>query len=453
MEDDGDLFDILKESPKSVAELLKAAAHQGRVRILSLLLEENQDLSSFVDETGLSKNAIVNHLTILIDNGLVERVGRGEYALTHDGLDLIKAAASVYRDSTLRKQERRRLSQRLYASGWSGEGLKEITLDREIRYQPCWISYTGAMAGALRSLGVNCDTTDIGGHSGYAFIVNVLKGEFCPSGPTAFYTDTYEKLHWGVQNLGWKIVHWFDEGSYPRVEEASSPQDVERAQRLFDLVRVEIEQNRPVVLWGLHIPEYGIVKGIRGNSYLTSSFKSLIGQPEEPVLYIDLKAPGCLDAYFFRETIDVDAEKADRDAVDRGLRFARCLTPAVERYVNGPRAWAEWADILENHPEQELYHGNSYNAACYHEARQMASEFLDRVAKRRKGAYTRHLGEASKIYGQMARLLGEFTKIFPFKMEGEMSTDDRMKGAKILKRIKPLDERAAEQLEKALEKW
>ena len=45
--------------------------------------------------------------------------------------------------------------------------------------------YTGTVAGSIRSLGVDCDTVDVGGYSGCAFIMNVTKSVTDPSGPTA----------------------------------------------------------------------------------------------------------------------------------------------------------------------------------------------------------------------------------------------------------------------------
>ena len=449
---DDELHELLTESSKSIATLLRSVAHHGRVKILSLLLREDQNLSDLARDTGLSKNALVNHLDLLMENRLVQRLRRGEYALTIDGGNLINAAAAIYRDSALREEGRRRM-QRLYTWGWREEGLSEIVISGDVAYQPCWLSYTGAIAGALKSLGVDCDTTDVGGYSGYAFIVNVIKGMFCPSGPTAFHLETWKEIHRGTQDLGWRIEHWFDEGSYPEEEGAPKPHEVERARKLYELVKAEIEADRPVVLWGLHIPEYGIVKGIRGNSYVTSSFKSLIGQPEEPVLYYDLRAPGCLDAYFFREQTSVDTEKADRMAVERALRFAQGLMPVQERYVHGPEAWTEWADILENHPEQKLYQGNSYNAACYQEARAMASELLKRMAKRQRGAQSGHLLEAAASYGEAERLLTRFTEIFPFKMEGEMSMEDRRRGADILRKVRTFEMEAIGHLKRGLEAW
>jgi DNA-binding transcriptional ArsR family regulator len=452
---DDELYEVLTESPKAVAKLLKSAAHQGRVKILSLLLKGRQGLSNLVKETGLSKNAVVNHLSMLIENELVQRADRGEYTLTIDGRELISAVATLYRSSAVRVEEQRRWTRKMYTGDWRGEGLSEIMIGREAEYQPCWISYTGAMAGALRSLGVDCDITDVGGYSGYAFIVNVIKGEFCPSGPTALHMETWRQIHRGTQDLGWEIEHWFDEGSYPEEEGASKPHEVERARKLYEITKDEIEKDRPVVLWGLHIPEYGIVNGIKGNSYVTSSCMGLMNtvQLEEPALYYELKAPGCLDAYFFKEQTSVVTDETDKKAVERALKFAQGLMPVKERYVHGLNAWSEWADVLENRPEKKHYHGNSYAAACFHEARAMASEFLRRLAGRQKGVRSGHLLEASASYGEVEKLLSKYTEIFPFKMQGEMNMEDRIKAANILRKVKIIEEQAIRHLENTLEAW
>ncbi|NIO38012.1 hypothetical protein GTO27_09960, partial [Candidatus Bathyarchaeota archaeon] len=87
--------------------------------------------------------------------------------------------------------------------------------------------------------------------------------------------------------------------SYPAKEGKPTPQELEIVKNLFEKIKREIdERDRPVVLWGLAIPEYGIVKGYDGNSYIVSTYRSLIEQPETPIPFYDLKAPGCIDAFF-----------------------------------------------------------------------------------------------------------------------------------------------------------
>ena len=452
------LQDILFESPEGIAELLKLAAHPARVRILALLLRGEHELSNFIRHTGLSKNALVNHLNLLMKKKLVQRVSRGEYNLTADGRELIIAAAMTYKDSVQREDVRREQLRRLYTEGWKGEkqlGIKVVS--KEVEYQPCWLSYTGAMAGSLRALGVECDTVDVGGRSGYAFIINVSKGETCPSGPTALPHGTWSQIHKGTESLGWTMEHYADNGSYPSEEGKPTPRDFERAKKLFEKVKKEIdERDRPVVLWGLDIPEYGIVKGYEGNSYITNTYRSLInpGKPEEPVLFYDLKAPGCLDSYFFRDRVERDVLADDREALERAIRFASADVPIHDNYVGGPAALDEWANVLENLPkEKQNYQGNSYVSACVREGRSIAAEFLRRLSEKYQGKQSKHLQKAAECYEKGAELMNEFNKIFPFKLQGEMTLEDRRKGAKILRKVRPLEEEAIRHMKRALEEW
>lgn len=456
--DNEQLQDLLLRSHKGVAELLKAAAHPARIQILGLLSRGEHDFSSLIQHTGLSKNALVNHLNLLMKKRLVQRVARGKYNLTVDGKELINAVAAIYRDSILREDERREQLRRLYTKGLiEGEKLSGKVVSKKVEYLPCWLSYTGAMAGSLRALGVDCDIVDVGGRSGYAFLINVSKGETCPSGPTALPNETWSQIHKATESLGWTMDHYFDKGSYPAEEGSPTPQDLERAKKLFEKVKQEIDaRDRPVVLWGLDIPEYGIVKGYEGNSYIVSTYRSLIkpGQPEDPILFYDLKAPGCLDAYFFRDKVKLDAAVADREAVKRATKFAAADLPISHNYVGGPAALIEWANVLENLPEEKQnYHGNSYVGACILEGRSIAAEYLKRLSKKYHGKQSKHLQEAARCYERGAELMKEFTRTFPFKLQGKMKLEDRKKGAEILRKVRPLEEEAIRHMKKALKEW
>ena len=294
--DDKQLQTILFEFPKEIAELLRSAAHPARIQILTLLLRGEHDFSELMQHTELSKTALANHLNLLMKEGLVQRIARGEYTLTVDGKELLNAAAATYKDSTRREEERRELLLRSYTKGLiEGKKLDKKIISKKVEYLPCWLSYTGAIAGSLKSLGVDCDTVDVGGYSGYAFLINVSKGVTCPSGPTAVTIEIWKQMIKGTESLGWTIESYEYPHSYPAKEGNPTPQEIEMAKKLFEKIKQEIdERNRPVVLWGLVAPEYGIVKGYEGNSYLTSTFRTLTKKPEDPINFYDLKAPGCI---------------------------------------------------------------------------------------------------------------------------------------------------------------
>jgi DNA-binding HxlR family transcriptional regulator len=452
--DDKQSQSILFESPKEIAELLRSAAHPARIQILALLLREEHEFSKLMQHIELSKTALANHLNLLMKKGLVKRVSRGEYKLTVDGKELLNAAAVMYKDSTQREEERRELLLRSYTKGLiEGKKLNKKIISKKTEYLPCWLSYTGAIAGSLRALSVDCDTVDVGGYSGYAFLINVSKGVTCPSGPTAVTNEIWKQMIKGTESLGWTIESYEYPHSYPAEEGNPTAQEIEMAKKLFEKIKQEIdERDTPVVLWGLVAPEYGIVKGYEGNSYITSTFRTLNNQPEEPVSFYDLKAPGCIDALFFREKVDVDTATADREALERAVNFAAATVPIRNNYVGGPAALDEWTNVLENLPEgKQNYMGNSYVGVCVAEGRWMSREFLNRLAKKYQGRQFKHLLEAAECYKKSGKLMEEFMRIFPFKFQGEMKLEDRKKGAEILRKVKPFEEEAIKHMKKALE--
>jgi DNA-binding HxlR family transcriptional regulator len=449
---DKELQRVLLESPENVAELLRSAAHPVRIRILASLLRGENDFSKLMQATALSKTALANHLTQLINSRLVERVVRGEYKLTGDGRELLNSAVSMYRNSARREEQKTELLLRRYTKGLSeGKTMSKKVISKKVEYQPCWLSYTGAMAGALRGLGVNCDIADVGGYSGYSFIINVAKGNTCPSGPTALPPETWKEIHKGTESLGYALEWSGHHGSYPTEPWKPTPEELEIVRKLFEKIKREIdEQDQPVVLWGLVIPEYGIVRGYEGNAYIVSTFRSLAKQPEEPVLFYNLDSPGAIDAFFFREKIKGNSKAADREALERAVRFASGNTPIHPNYIGGPASLEEWANVLETIPEQKQnYMGNSYVGACVCESRNMCGQFLRRLAQKHSGEASKHLQEAAECYEKELELMKEFTVLFPFKHQGEMKAENREKGADILRKVKPLEELAVKQMRNA----
>lgn len=251
------------------------------------------------------------------------------------------------------------------------------------------------------------------------------------------------------------IEHYDYPHSYPAKEGNPTPEEIKIAKKLFEKVKREIdEKNRPVVLWGLAAPEYGIVKGYDGNSYVTSTFRSILNprKPEAPIPFYGLKALGCIDAFFFRDKVEVNTAKADRMAVERAINFANANVPILDNYVGGPTALDEWAIVLENLPQRKQnYMGNSYVGACVAEGRWMSREFLNRLAKKYEGKQSKHLREAAKCYGESAKLMKEFTRIFPFMHKGEMKLENRKKGTEILRKARPFEEEAIKYMKEALE--
>jgi hypothetical protein len=319
-------------------------------------------------------------------------------------------------------------------------------LNKPARYRPCWASYNGAMAGLLASQGIDCDVAEVAGRSGYAFVTNVFEGRLCASGPTALGIETWVQMREGTESLGYKLEHWTDYSAEPRGE-APSVKELEKMKRLFDRVRNEIDQGRPAVLWGIAVPEYGLVNGYEGDSYIVSSFRGAIGMPDGPVKYHELDAPGCYDAYFIKGRNE--RKEVAKEMLSRALRFATGEVRSEKGYVNGPQAFLAWADALEpSAVDERSYMSNAYVGACAQEAKGLASTFLGRLAK--STGYP-EMSVASQAYADLSAHLQKFTALFPFEQEGNLTPTDRKTGAALLREAYGLEMNAVSSLSRARE--
>lgn len=448
-------YDLVFESSSDIAELLRLAAHSSRIEIMTLTIRGEGDFSKMMQITNLSKTALANHISQLVNSGLMERRSRGRYELTSDGKRLLAAAFSTYKSSLKRSQREKELVRHSYSRAFGNGGeIERHLISRKVHYQPCWLSLLGSCAGALTALGKRCSAAHVGGYSGYSFLINVAKGETCPSGPTAIHPKTFRQMISGIEDLGWKIDAFEYPHSYPSKHGSPSSEELQLVMGLFQRIRREItKKNRPVVLWGLAAPEYGIVYGYEGDSYLVSTFRSLLkpGVAEEPIPYQNLNAPGCIDAFFFKEKVKVNPVKARREALARALSFAEGDIDILGNYVAGPVALEEWATVLEELPEKrQNYMGNSYVGACVQEGRALSATFLKGAAKKMPASSGKHLSGAASAYSKGARVMSDFVKIFPFGFKGRLPAGKRSEGAVLLRRVISHEERAIQKLKQAL---
>lgn len=444
-------YGLAFESSGAIAELLKSASHPSRVQILAVALRGEGDFGHMMRLTNLSKTALANHLAQLVDNGLMRRLSRGKYGLTPDGRQLLSAAFSTYRSSAKRVANEKELVRQSYSRAFGGASKADkAEISSPATYQPCWLSLLGSVAGSLTALGRSRTVVDVGGYSGYSFLINVSRGETCPSGPTALHIKTFLRVLDAIQSLGWRIQNFEYPHSYPGGPGGPTPEELGVVKGLFERIRKEVDRHdRPVVLYGLAAPEYGIVRGYEGESYLVSTFRSLQnpGVPEEPVPYQDLNAPGCVDALFFQEKVNVNPSRARKDALARALEFAEGDVDMQKNYVSGPPALEEWARVLEEIPQEaQNYMGNSYVGACVQEGRYISSEFLKGLSKKVPVGQSRHLRKASVRYSNGAHALAGFTKLFPFRFEGKMPAAKRRRGAAMLREAMSHEEKAIQYL-------
>jgi len=436
----------------NISKLGKAVAHPKRLQLLVLLLDEHRDFSTLIDETDLKKTALSKHLTQLMENSLVAKQGRGIYHITTDGKDLLKAMTSVYKDSKSREQlQKERLSKRYSNVRVKMMEKTEKLVSQDPKVESAWISYIGAVLGVLKSLTKEkvINRESVGGYSGYAFALpNVMKDAICPSGPTAL--AIWDEIVNATGNFGFKVHSYYDVGQFFPSDELTD-KDRERAKKLFKLIKSSIDNDKPVVLWGLDVIEYGIVKGYIGDSYIVST---VVNRTYTQVRYDKLLSPGALHAIFFDEEAPEISEDVDKETIGRAIKFSEG-TLVYDDYVAGTSAYDEWAKNLESETEDDHpYHGNSYNGECNLEAKRMAQVFTKRLSEKYKGKpQAKYLNDASQMYFKVVSQMGKFQHIFPFALEGEMPREKRFKGSKILRAIKPFEMQALTLLKESYDVW
>ena len=88
------------------ADLFRALGHPARIRILELLIEGDQSVSSLLEEIGLEPSTLSQHLAVVKRTGLVESSRKGNaviYRLADASVGQFLAAARNVLASTLGK--------------------------------------------------------------------------------------------------------------------------------------------------------------------------------------------------------------------------------------------------------------------------------------------------------------------------------------------------------------
>jgi hypothetical protein len=322
-------------------------------------------------------------------------------------------------------------------------------VSNDVKYEPAWLSYLASVTGVMKYYGKNVTIEKVGGYSGYSFLLNMAEVFICPSGPTAHPLEIWEEVHNGTNPLGVTIHQWSENESFPETEFAISSRDQQRSKILFEKVKSAIDtSNRPVIIWGIPVPEYGIVKGYENNTYIVSTFRYLNRLPDNPIKYDALQSPGCLEMLTLEPNTEQETEETMFTALKRALKFAKGSFTPVKGYKVGPKALDQWIDHLEHEDDKRRpYHGNSYLGVCTGESFQLSSKFLATLSNILKNE---KLSKASEFYAKAANSIESLVKIFPFGFEGILEIEKRKKSVKNIKDAKNSLENAIELLNQSI---
>jgi len=318
----------------------------------------------------------------------------------------------------------------------------EKNVSNPAKMQPSWFSYQGAVLGVLKSLGLDVELSDVIAVSGYGWITNAMKKHLCPSAPSAYHQDIWMDNYAATENLGYKIdlitsgLFEWDEKQKP------TPEARVNAKKQYDAVVKEIDADRPVVMWGIPIPEYGIVNGYKGEEYIVSTFRSLIGQPDTPIHYTGLMSPGGLLSMRFTEPKTFDPKQVAIKTLKRGYKLGTGNVPQLQEYVLGLDAYDVLVkNLTEETFDENSHHGTAYTMACLMEAKWGVSEYLKKVNR----TIEENLIPASEKYDELHQVLNKCHEVFPLG-PGEMTKKKCTKVANLLGEAKELETTALELL-------
>lgn len=101
---DDRIRNILDKSGGDIAFVLGSLANTRRLQLLTALLRGPQTFSTLQKAAGLHKTALAHHLKLLVTAGILQQIGKGQYELTLDGSDLVRAVSEVYAGSRRRRE-------------------------------------------------------------------------------------------------------------------------------------------------------------------------------------------------------------------------------------------------------------------------------------------------------------------------------------------------------------
>ena len=271
-----------------------------------------------------------------------------------------------------------------------------------------FVAHMGCMKGCLEFLGSDVSWPWLYGCTGHAFALNIA-GPLDPSGPTAWH---WEMIHELGPNLGFRVrAVWSPEWDPADVRAA-------RQREAWDFVRDAVNRGLPCYGWGLNlwIPDHYVITGYDDVGYYWSGW----GESKDPLPWQKLGTGDVSMLHVFR--LELCKPASDAAAVKAALAevLAHVEDPGgwtvAPGCISGVAAYDAWAQALEAGTAER--DGNAYNAATWHECREMAVEFLKEAKGRLPGRCDPAFDEAIAHYTVVRDRLKALSDTCPMPKEG-----------------------------------
>ena len=286
-----------------------------------------------------------------------------------------------------------------------------------LRWKPRWVSHLGCIKGCLEYLNLDVSDAWLFGATGHAFLINVHE-VVCPSGPTAWNTETLFKL---AHNLGYVV-----DGTLA----FKSQDDFAEKQRVaWERTRQSIDEGLPCYGWELDIPEFYVIYGYDDVGYYFRGPGCDEGKGPRPWQELGDTGIGCLEMYVVRPGHTADDAKTVKDGFEFVLEHAEGPDKWIfPKYRAGLSGYDTWTHALETGTADGF--GMAYNAAVWSECRAFAVEFLKEAKERIGGDSASLFDEATSHYETVAEGLKTVADAFPFHgLEPEHIKDEARRRA------------------------
>ncbi|HZS35528.1 MAG TPA: GNAT family N-acetyltransferase [Polyangia bacterium] len=282
-----------------------------------------------------------------------------------------------------------------------------MKLSEDLRLPRAWDTASGALAVCARSLGDPRSPAEIAAASGLAFRVSV-DAQVSLAGPHAW--PWREELCAAAERLGYlaEIVASSERGALHAAAQA----------RAVAFARAGLAAGRPTMIWGVHAPEFGVVRGSDGDELEVSGILDGVGparldarelgRGDVPVVFA-LQLVGCVPL------APVEAALATLRAA---LTHGRGPAPTLAGFSTGLAAFATALAALESGVIDPG--GLAYSAQRWAESRAAICGWLDGAR-----ALGLELDGALAAFRRSASMLAELAGCHPFPpAPGSMLTNN-----------------------------
>jgi hypothetical protein len=279
-----------------------------------------------------------------------------------------------------------------------------MRVETKARMHGTWLSYIGAVHGAVQAAGLcDLDLVDAYGISGMGahFVVHET---CCPSSVTVY--------NWMLDHVGaldrmgiLSEVYLSFPGS--RTYEAA-------CRRAITNIKASIDRGVPVVLWGVDVPEFGVVYGYddADGVLLVSGVFGQGPEASRPILYENVgrtaEVAPILHYQVPVERVEVDLAKARQDALAHYVARMERPEQTCEKYHVGLAAYDAWLEALTR---PDLNHrGLRYLVYVYYETKDFMAAYVRRLAESGQGDLAEaaeRLTVVSAQFEQMMQVLGQ----------------------------------------------